>query len=884
MKQLIKNYSFSSTSKTVTLTDFSTVRLERLQAIIDATQNKFLYNLVDPTVASATVAGNVITLSSVNGAANGDALEIIYDSATGDPVYDLPQVEVLGTDGTNTHVLGTDTSGNAVLAGGTITNSDTVGFTAPSTVANFPLIYNGSTYDRQRSANTLSNTNGKGLPGVGLLGQYSSSAPAYTANNYGLVQIDAAGNLKVNIQASGGSGSLGSVELTDGTNTANVLANDTGLNSLATSQGRKEYGSLSAAALNADLFPSTDISGYKSASIYISGTYSGTLTFQGSNDNTNFITVNVVQVNGSGAILGGGTTSTTNVLFAVPLYTRYLRIRMTAYTSGTANGTLELFTYALSPLSNAAVQAGTWSIGSSSSTGSSVPSNAFYLGIQNASGNLTGINAAANVGDTNALSGSPSVATWSYNGSTWDRVRSASTASGTTGTGLLGSGILAQYNSSAPTVSTGNYNVLQLDSSANLKVNIAAGNLTSTDASDGSLGTSAPTKASLIAGEDASSNLQAAGVVVAGTANSTGNSILTASSTFSATWSASTATTTTATDAGNYAWVSVQVSAYSSGTITFQCSNDNTNWYNTTLNQTNVSNGSPTTSGGAADIWTGPLSGRYFRLNITGGTVSNSGTITFFSTPRSSQVVGGNGIQIQTNATTGSAVPTNAFYMGLDGSSGNLTGAWGLPQSGDATTGSGALVTGNLIYNGTTWDRTREAGAASGTAGTGLLGAGILGQYNSSAPTVSSGNYNVLQLDSSANVKVNVAAALPAGTNTIGNTVSVPATSGGLSSASGSIGATVTAIKASAGQVYGWYFYNNNTTQSYVQFFNAATGSVTLGTTAPLYSLAIPANGGSNAFPPQGIAHSAAITIAITTTRSGSTGPAATVDYNIFYD
>lgn len=90
MKQLIKNYSFSSTAKTVTLTDFSTLHLERLQAIIDTTQNKFLYNLVDATVASATVAGNVITLSSVNGASSSDTLEIIYDCLTGDPTYDTP--------------------------------------------------------------------------------------------------------------------------------------------------------------------------------------------------------------------------------------------------------------------------------------------------------------------------------------------------------------------------------------------------------------------------------------------------------------------------------------------------------------------------------------------------------------------------------------------------------------------------------------------------------------------------------------------------------------------------------------------------------------------------------------------------------------------------
>jgi hypothetical protein len=108
-------------------------------------------------------------------------------------------------------------------------------------------------------------------------------------------------------------------------------------------------------------------------------------------------------------------------------------------------------------------------------------------------------------------------------------------------------------------------------------------------------------------------------------------------------------------------------------------------------------------------------------------------------------------------------------------------------------------------------------------------------------------------------------------------------TSGGLSAATGSIGATATAVKASAGQVYGWFFYNSNASVSYVQFFNTATGSTTVGTTTPVYSLGIPASSGANVMMPIGIAHSTAITIAITTTRAGSTGPGSTVDYNVFY-
>lgn len=110
-----------------------------------------------------------------------------------------------------------------------------------------------------------------------------------------------------------------------------------------------------------------------------------------------------------------------------------------------------------------------------------------------------------------------------------------------------------------------------------------------------------------------------------------------------------------------------------------------------------------------------------------------------------------------------------------------------------------------------------------------------------------------------------------------------PTTSGGLHFYSGSIGATATSVKSSAGQIYGWYIGNSNTSAIYVQIFNVASGSVTLGTTTPDMSLYIPASGGANVSFAGGIAMGTAITVACTTTRTGSTAPASTVDLNIFY-
>jgi hypothetical protein len=111
----------------------------------------------------------------------------------------------------------------------------------------------------------------------------------------------------------------------------------------------------------------------------------------------------------------------------------------------------------------------------------------------------------------------------------------------------------------------------------------------------------------------------------------------------------------------------------------------------------------------------------------------------------------------------------------------------------------------------------------------------------------------------------------------------LPVTQGGTLTATGTIGATATAVKASAGQIYGWYIFNNNVGFVYCQIFDLATGSVTLGTTAPKLSFGIPAGSAANVLNAMGIAFSTAISIAFTTTRSGLTGPANTVDYNFMY-
>jgi hypothetical protein len=97
-------------------------------------------------------------------------------------------------------------------------------------------------------------------------------------------------------------------------------------------------------------------------------------------------------------------------------------------------------------------------------------------------------------------------------------------------------------------------------------------------------------------------------------------------------------------------------------------------------------------------------------------------------------------------------------------------------------------------------------------------------------------------------------------------------------------------IKASAGQVYGVWFSNTATSTRWLKFYNATAASVTVGTTTPVLTLALPGNSSddiSGVFSTtHGIAFGTAITVAATTgVADADTGAPAANDVivNIFY-
>ena len=63
-----------------------------------------------------------------------------------------------------------DSNGHVIGTGGSVGSGDAVSYVFPYGTTNFPLVYNGTNFDRQRSATSAAGTTGTGLLGAGILG------------------------------------------------------------------------------------------------------------------------------------------------------------------------------------------------------------------------------------------------------------------------------------------------------------------------------------------------------------------------------------------------------------------------------------------------------------------------------------------------------------------------------------------------------------------------------------------------------------------------------------------------------------------------------------------------------------------------------------------
>lgn len=112
----------------------------------------------------------------------------------------------------------------------------------------------------------------------------------------------------------------------------------------------------------------------------------------------------------------------------------------------------------------------------------------------------------------------------------------------------------------------------------------------------------------------------------------------------------------------------------------------------------------------------------------------------------------------------------------------------------------------------------------------------------------------------------------------------VPSTIGGWSpSIKAALSNTNSQVKNGAGTLGGYYIYNPNALVTYVQIYDTATGSITVGTTTPKLSYGIPPLSAANIEFTNGVNFATAICVAATTTATGATAPSTAVDCNFYF-
>jgi len=93
------------------------------------------------------------------------------------------------------------------------------------------------------------------------------------------------------------------------------------------------------------------------------------------------------------------------------------------------------------------------------------------------------------------------------------------------------------------------------------------------------------------------------------------------------------------------------------------------------------------------------------------------------------------------------------------------------------------------------------------------------------------------------------------------------------------------AVKASPGNLYGWYIYNPNASVCFADLFDLASASVSLGSSTPAISLGIPGSSAAN-ISPNALAvanFGAAISVASVTATGGASTCATGMVVNLWY-
>lgn len=149
-------------------------------------------------------------------------------------------------------------------------------------------------------------------------------------------------------------------KITNGSQTADTLAGDSGQNSLLTSGSRKE---MSFTTTSVAAVASADVSNFAWVSVHITSQGgSSTCTFQVSNDNSNWVSCPLA--NSASTAAASSAVSTVTGIYHGPITARYFRINVTGIVSGTTAGIVEFYSIpkALVTTGVMAAQSGTWTV------------------------------------------------------------------------------------------------------------------------------------------------------------------------------------------------------------------------------------------------------------------------------------------------------------------------------------------------------------------------------------------------------------------------------------------------------------------------------------------------------------------------------------------
>src|SRR3990167_6447568 len=126
MKQKIITYTFSAAAKTITFSDYGSITLESVLAVINATDQITIFNPTN-TSLGGTVATNVLTLEyDTTSMADTDKLIIYYDDNTAQPISGTLTANLSATDNAVLDAIEVDTTAIAGAVSGTEMQVDVI--------------------------------------------------------------------------------------------------------------------------------------------------------------------------------------------------------------------------------------------------------------------------------------------------------------------------------------------------------------------------------------------------------------------------------------------------------------------------------------------------------------------------------------------------------------------------------------------------------------------------------------------------------------------------------------------------------------------------------------------------------------------------------------